>query len=138
MGQHQELRRYLVSPPFYQNLPKERCFISTLLSQVSSERSLGLKGRRRPKTSVLCQSCNERPLDQILKVGEASVGPLYYLEEAQVLLPNLPDHRPHKSSLEDHHGKSRSNWKDIKMGLRAQILWTQIRAEDSDQRLGAG
>jgi len=72
------------------------------------------------------------------KAEEVSVGPLHHLEKTQALLSNLPDHGPHRAPLEVHREKPESDEKDIKMGLRAQILRAQIRVEDSDQRLGTG
>jgi len=84
-----------------------------------------------PETSVLCLSRHERPSDEISKAGKVGVGSLHNLKEVQTLLSNLPDHSPDQALLEDHHGKSGANQKDIKMGFRAQVLRTQIEPRTS-------
>jgi len=121
--------------PYCRNLPWRDVVSLSHHLEVSSKWSPGLREWRCPEASVLCQSCHERPSDWVPKVREAGVGSLHHLEEAQALLLNLPDHSPHWKPPEEHHGKSESDWKDIKMGLRAQVPWTQIWAEDYDRRL---
>ena len=105
---------------------------------IRGQQSPGSGRWRHSDTGILCRSFHEWPPNKIPKVKEAGGSPLHHLEEAQALLPNLLDHSPHQASPAKHHGKSRSNWKDIKIGFGAEILRTQIRDKDNNQRSGLG
>jgi len=80
-----------------------------------------------PEADVLHQPFHEWTTNQIPKTGKVDARSLHHLEEAQALLSNLPDHGHHGASFEKCYSEPRSNRTDIKMGIRAEALWTQIK-----------
>jgi len=76
--------------------------------------------------------------NQKSKARKTGARPLHHVEEAQALLPDFPDHGPHGAFPTKRHRKSKSNMTNIEMGIGAEALWIQIRAEDNNQRAGLG
>ena len=101
--------------------------------RVSGERSHSSGGCRYPKASVLCQPRHEKPIDQIPKARETgdcslhhSGKLMHYFQTLPVIVLNV---YPLRSVIKNPKATGR-----ISVGLGTEILRTQIRANDSDQR----
>ena len=126
---------WLHHPSYQKPSSGEILYLYLAISESAVSRALVRedKGVQKPVYYV-SYSMNE-PQNQVSKARRAGACSVHHLEEAQALLSSLPHHCPHRSSPEKGLGEPKSNQADIKMVIRAEVLWTQIRIKDTNQRL---